>query len=136
MPAPLLLLLQTATAAAGAIVAPPSKCDRYADSVAAAVDDSSAERALGFARRLNRECRNDFEPLFRAGRAINAGARFSVVQRNSTLREQAGRLLGRAATLQPRNAAAWLEYGTLLRKMGRSEERRVGEECRSRWSPY
>ena len=24
----------------------------------------------------------------------------------------------------------------LLHKLGRSEERRVGKECRSRWSPY
>ena len=23
-----------------------------------------------------------------------------------------------------------------LKKLGRSEERRVGKECRSRWSPY
>ena len=24
----------------------------------------------------------------------------------------------------------------ILKKLGRSEERRVGKECRSRWSPY
>ncbi|MBI1966373.1 MAG: tetratricopeptide repeat protein [Gemmatimonadetes bacterium] len=116
----LLLALQTATAAvpATAAVRAPSKCDHYADSVVAAVMDSVPDRALGFARRLSRECRNDFEPLFRAGRAINSAARFSVVEGNSVLRELAGRLLGRAAVLRPRNAAAWLEYGTLLRKMG------------------
>ena len=28
------------------------------------------------------------------------------------------------------------EIGTHLRKTTRSEERRVGKECRSRWSPY
>ena len=28
-----------------------------------------------------------------------------------------------------------LEYATAVR-VGRSEERRVGKECRSRWSPY
>ena len=27
------------------------------------------------------------------------------------------------------------EYGSLIHKI-RSEERRVGKECRSRWSPY
>ena len=26
--------------------------------------------------------------------------------------------------------------GPLLKELGRSEERRVGKECRSRWSPY
>ena len=27
-------------------------------------------------------------------------------------------------------------FAALLTKFGRSEERRVGKECRSRWSPY
>ena len=31
---------------------------------------------------------------------------------------------------------ARVEEGIELRKAGRSEERRVGKECRSRWSPY
>src|SRR5437016_11543607 len=30
----------------------------------------------------------------------------------------------------------FLEVGLLLKDVGRSEERRVGKECRSRWSPY
>lgn len=113
----LFLALQTATTGATATVPAPSRCDRLADSVAAVVD-SFPDRAVGLARRLNRECRNDFEPLFTAGRAINAAARFNLVQRNPTLREQGDRLLGRAVVLRPRNAAAWLEYGTLLRKRG------------------
>lgn len=113
----LTLLLQTASAPVTALRA-PSKCDRYADSVVAAVTDSAPDHALGFARRLSRECRDDFEALFKAGRAVNATARFSVVQTHSALRAQAGQLLSRAAALRPRNAAAWLEYGTLLRKMG------------------
>ena len=29
-----------------------------------------------------------------------------------------------------------LSYDELLQKVKRSEERRVGKECRSRWSPY
>src|SRR5258708_23063047 len=55
------------------------------------------------------------------------------------LREHAGiRLaqLSRArvvlATLRPRVELA----GGLLQPLDRSEERRVGKECRSRWSPY
>src|SRR2546426_2785486 len=31
---------------------------------------------------------------------------------------------------------AWDRYAALLAQVRRSEERRVGEECRSRWSPY
>ena len=29
-----------------------------------------------------------------------------------------------------------LKFGDFTLKSGRSEERRVGKECRSRWSPY
>src|SRR5687768_17795736 len=29
-----------------------------------------------------------------------------------------------------------IQYRTLDRRLWRSEERRVGKECRSRWSPY
>src|SRR5256885_15764176 len=28
------------------------------------------------------------------------------------------------------------QHGALVARLGRSEERRVGKECRSRWSPY
>ena len=28
------------------------------------------------------------------------------------------------------------KLGTYVQEVGRSEERRVGKECRSRWSPY
>ena len=28
------------------------------------------------------------------------------------------------------------EYDSILQELNRSEERRVGKECRSRWSPY
>ena len=30
----------------------------------------------------------------------------------------------------------WIDYYPHLREQLRSEERRVGKECRSRWSPY
>src|SRR5471030_1366430 len=32
--------------------------------------------------------------------------------------------------------AAWWRIADTLERLGRSEERRVGKECRSRWSPY
>ena len=40
---------------------------------------------------------------------------------------------------EPGMLAKWEEmdlYGEMLKKNERSEERRVGKECRSRWSPY
>src|SRR3712207_9406756 len=39
--------------------------------------------------------------------------------------------LGRAAGAGPVGA-----FGMCTERKGRSEERRVGKECRSRWSPY
>ena len=30
----------------------------------------------------------------------------------------------------------WINHPLKVRFIGRSEERRVGKECRSRWSPY
>src|SRR2546422_1322289 len=46
---------------------------------------------------------------------------------------QAARSLETAVTIDPECAYAWL---FLSRSLERSEERRVGKECRSRWSPY
>src|ERR1035438_164416 len=44
------------------------------------------------------------------------------------------------AELSPEGSRAWwrklVEYNLLLHREYRSEERRVGKECRSRWSPY
>ena len=42
------------------------------------------------------------------------------------------RLERQAATLRPR----WDGLFRMARAQARSEERRVGKECRSRWSPY
>ena len=47
--------------------------------------------------------------------------------------ERAGRLLGLSRSSAYRAAASG-QLPTLA--FGRSEERRVGKECRSRWSPY
>src|SRR2546426_3922428 len=43
--------------------------------------------------------------------------------------------LDRAFALEPHTETLRLR-GRILRDAGRSEERRVGKECRSRWSPY
>src|ERR1035437_10616166 len=42
------------------------------------------------------------------------------------------------ATTEPMGLIASIseQSGDLARSLGRSEERRVGKECRSRWSPY
>ena len=37
---------------------------------------------------------------------------------------------------QPNSASSIGEYKQQLQNYDRSEERRVGKECRSRWSPY
>jgi hypothetical protein len=111
---PAVLLLQLAASAAPR---PVSKCAMLSDSVAATAD-SAPNRAVGFARSLNRLCRDDFAALFRAGRAMAHAATFKSSQRNFALRDQAHRLLDRATTLHPRDAVAWLEYGTLQRKTG------------------
>ena len=34
------------------------------------------------------------------------------------------------------NAYVWIRYAAQKPTAARSEERRVGKECRSRWSPY
>ncbi|MBI1966372.1 MAG: hypothetical protein HYS40_00125, partial [Gemmatimonadetes bacterium] len=98
-----------------------SPCQALADSVVAAVD-SVPDRAVLLARRLRRECRHTFEPLFAAGRAINqvSGFEYNVARDNQgmLLREEAQRLLDRAVQLRPSDAAAWFEYGIALKKRG------------------
>src|ERR1035437_11037481 len=62
---------------------------------------------------------------------------------SAALVREARRLTARADTLELGSAVARREAVDLLRNAaasyanaGRSEERRVGKECRSRWSPY
>src|SRR5258708_30413142 len=109
---PAVLLLQLATSAAPR---PTTKCATLSDSVVA--NAAVPSRATGFARSMNRECRNDFAALFRAGRALSHSASFKGTQRNYTLRDQAQRLLDRATTLHPRHAVASRGYCILLRKI-------------------
>src|SRR6266487_4485111 len=46
--------------------------------------------------------------------------------------------LGRSGSTRrnPSSRAAWVNKCADSRESARSEERRVGKECRSRWSPY
>ena len=39
-------------------------------------------------------------------------------------------------TVRPAQVSTKVDYGVYLQFWVRSEERRVGKECRSRWSPY
>mgnify|MGYP000448116627 CR=1 FL=1 len=48
-------------------------------------------------------------------------------------RVQRGRMTGKATR---GNTITYGEYGLQATEPARSEERRVGKECRSRWSPY
>jgi tetratricopeptide (TPR) repeat protein len=111
MLAVLALAFQAATAPA-----PPDKCTAYADQVVGGLAGDRAA-ALGAARRMRRECRNDFEALFRAGRALSRASGFEKGEHRD-LRQHARPLLDRAAQLRSSNAGAWLEYGLLLRKQG------------------
>src|SRR5258708_38831210 len=48
-------------------------------------------------------------------------------------RHRLAELPAKSACVDSREASSW---GTERSTLGRSEERRVGKECRSRWSPY
>src|SRR3712207_9504627 len=50
--------------------------------------------------------------------------------------EGAGTLRGAAAALVRAASGGWGCTGVSRARAGRSEERRVGKACRSRWSPY
>ena len=60
--------------------------------------------------------------------AYRAASAPSVVQRARNTRT--GRKLERGGYLTVETVTMWIVYAL------RSEERRVGKECRSRWSPY
>ena|SRR5579862_8676582 len=51
-------------------------------------------------------------------------------------RAEAGEQFEKALALRPGDAQAELNLGMFYMRGNRSEERRVGKECRSRWSPY
>src|SRR5690606_40692746 len=65
---------------------------------------------------------------------IDGRTRIALTTEGEELRVVVPRTL-RATTNEPLVSAALpiFTYGTLMR--GRSEERRVGKECRSRWAP-
>ena len=94
-----------------------SPCQALADSAIAALE-SRRDLIPGLTRDLSNRCRNDFNALFRAGRAINRVARFEQASSDLPLREAAARLLNRAAQLRSHDAAAWFEYGVAIKKRG------------------
>src|SRR3712207_190895 len=73
----------------------------------------------------------------RGGRATGEDGlmRFAVVQHDIVWEDRAANF-ARLAPLVARAAGAGAEFVLLSETFSRSEERRVGKECRSRWSPY
>ena len=63
------------------------------------------------------------------GPAAAAARQWAIDARNAALCAEAAGLMDRMVT----DTAAYLQQ---RKQFGRSEERRVGKECRSRWSPY
>ena len=59
--------------------------------------------------------------------AVETGERLGLIGRNGT---------GKSSLLRVIAGLAHLDEGESQQRTGRSEERRVGKECRSRWSPY
>ena len=76
----------------------------------------------------------------RAGQLVDAERSIRRLLEYEPLRESAYRQLMRVLARADRRNAALDVYETCRRmlatELGRSEERRVGKECRSRWSPY
>ncbi|MBI1967159.1 MAG: hypothetical protein HYS40_04145 [Gemmatimonadetes bacterium] len=94
-----------------------SKCAELVDSLTVFVAAEPAT-AVGVARRLYATCRNDADALYGGGRVLNRAARSDSSGKSRTFRDQAERMLARVVALQPKHAAAWLEYGFALRKRG------------------
>src|SRR2546425_13343376 len=66
-----------------------------------------------------------------AGTASDSRSRISPVRSRLCVRREPA-----FATISSRVSAESRSFSTILRATRRSEERRVGKECRSRWSPY
>ena len=66
---------------------------------------------------------------------MDTGSRIKLVREHRGLTQQKlGEMLGYGKSSA--NRIAQYEMGYRSPKANRSEERRVGKECRSRWSPY
>src|SRR3989454_10179893 len=65
---------------------------------------------------------------------LRAGAQVAITGRDATTLRSAAADLGELAA--PDHLVALRADVTVARELDRSEERRVGKECRSRWSPY
>src|SRR3989442_15547105 len=59
-----------------------------------------------------------------------------LVNLNADLGEYFGTKEGILVVKAPADSSLPLKAGDVILSVGRSEERRVGKECRSRWSPY
>src|SRR2546422_9904039 len=68
---------------------------------------------------------------FKFGGTLSEEERTAILERSRGLDEVAGRMIFAGDELIERDVIS-----DQLKKRGRSEERRVGKECRSRWSPY
>src|SRR2546430_16913154 len=112
----------------------------------------SSRYAIGFVSRRTTPCRFGFGPPRRAPVVAVAGASLRVGLKRLRLamtlyaltgawgtggRAPAGPLGGVTGRGRPVSGGrAPTSGGTTKATRKRSEERRVGEECRSRWSPY
>src|SRR3989454_12659206 len=83
--------------------------------------------------------RDRHQPVGRGGQALDPRRRIPYqrpegdIVRDRAIIDEHGDPAATARTIPAGEPAFW---GTLHLVGGRSEERRVGKECRSRWSPY
>ena len=68
-------------------------------------------------------------------RFVETGLAVDVVAEDALVSDLVSRLVGRPIRVPPA-AGAGDDASEAEATLGRSEERRVGKECRSRWSPY
>src|SRR3989454_11549254 len=84
--------------------------------------------------RLMDHCQKDLEPL--KSFTLPGGGRINAfLHQARTVCRRAEREVLKLTRVEPVNEWA-LRYVNRLSDAFRSEERRVGKECRSRWSPY
>jgi len=104
----------------------PGPCSDVVDSLTWGTDTTRPTLAQR-GRKVLRECRDDFDALFRTGRLLGRRAGAGQNSADLTIREVARLLLERALLLRPRNAAAWYAYAQLLTKtyLGQDQARRA-----------
>src|ERR1022692_3846900 len=110
---------QTCESAGGA-----NRCGRPERDASTAADNSAGGRAVGFTMAM---LQRRFASRIRA-------ARRSLER----MRDKRQKILGNPAAYRQQQIDARVpdDFDDLPEEEQRSEERRVGKECRSRWSPY